>query len=148
MVRGKTTTLCDTVSIKGQALRSEGNGSLPWSGLQAESGEQTLGENASGEPSTKDDIEAVRLCAFTPPGLPLDLLIIRASSIRKKADYRLLKKILGNVLNNLNGLNVLNCSFQSPLNDERAQEHAHEAEYNSAEKGRPKAGNIKPWDKV
>ena len=120
MVRGKTTTLCDTVSIKGQALRSECNGSLPWSGLQAESGEQTLGENASGEPSTKDDIEAVRLCAFTPPGLTLDLLIIRASSIRKKADYRLLKKISGNVLNNLNGLNVLNCSFQSPLNDEGA----------------------------
>jgi hypothetical protein len=75
-------------------------------------------ENASGEPSTKDDIEAVRLCAFTPPGLPLDLLIIRASGIRKKGDYRLLKKISGDGLNNLNGLNVLNCSFQSPLGDE------------------------------
>ena len=85
MVGEKTTTLCDTVSIKGQALRSEGNGFLRWSGLQAESGEQTLGKNTSGEPSTKDDIEAVRLCAFTPPGSPLDLLIVRANSMRKKA---------------------------------------------------------------
>jgi len=33
---------------------------------------ERLGKNASGEPSTKDDIEAVRLCAFTPPGSPLD----------------------------------------------------------------------------
>src|SRR5437899_7903809 len=29
-------------------------------------------KNTSAEPSTKDGIEAVRLCAFTPPGSSLD----------------------------------------------------------------------------
>ena len=33
---------------------------------------ECLGKNASAEPSTKDGIEAVRLCAFTPPGSSLD----------------------------------------------------------------------------
>jgi len=33
---------------------------------------ECLGKNASAEPSTKDDIEAVRLCAFTPPDSSLD----------------------------------------------------------------------------
>ena len=29
-------------------------------------------KKASREPSTKDDIQTVRLCAFTPPGSPLE----------------------------------------------------------------------------
>ena len=33
---------------------------------------ECLGKNASAEPSTKDGIEAVRLCAFTPPGSSFD----------------------------------------------------------------------------
>ena len=33
---------------------------------------ECLGKNVSAEPSTKDGIEAVRLCAFTPPGSSLD----------------------------------------------------------------------------
>ena len=33
---------------------------------------ECLGKNAGAEPSTKDGIEAVRLCAFTPPGSSLD----------------------------------------------------------------------------
>jgi hypothetical protein len=47
-------------------------GLFPWSGLQTEFVERTPGKNASVEPSTKDRIEAVRLCAFAPPGSPLD----------------------------------------------------------------------------
>jgi hypothetical protein len=31
---------------------------------------ERLAKNASVEPSTKDDIEAVCLCAFTPPARP------------------------------------------------------------------------------
>ena len=55
-------------SIEGRALRSEGNGPVPWSGLQTEFLERTPGKNARAEPSTKEDIEAVRFCAFSPPG--------------------------------------------------------------------------------
>src|SRR5947199_9313138 len=33
---------------------------------------ECLGKNVSTEPSTKDGIEAVRLCAFTPPGSSLN----------------------------------------------------------------------------
>ena len=57
--------------MEGQALRSEGNGSVPWSGPQAEFLERTAGKNASAVPSTTDGIETDRLCAFAPPGLPL-----------------------------------------------------------------------------
>ena len=34
--------------------------------------ERTPGKNASGESSTKEGIEAVRLGVFTPPGSPFD----------------------------------------------------------------------------
>ena len=40
-----------------------GNGSVPWRGLQAEFLERTPEKNASDDPSTKDGIETVRLCA-------------------------------------------------------------------------------------
>jgi hypothetical protein len=33
---------------------------------------ERLGKSASSDSSTKDGIEAVRLCAFAPPGSPLD----------------------------------------------------------------------------
>ena len=56
--------------MEGQALRSEGNGSVPWSGPQAEFLERTVEKNASAVLST-DGIETDRLCAFAPPGLPL-----------------------------------------------------------------------------
>ena len=59
-------------AIEGRALQSEGNESVPWSGLQTELLGECLRKNASAEPSTKDGIEAVRLCAFTPPGSSLD----------------------------------------------------------------------------
>jgi hypothetical protein len=39
---------------------------------QTESVAHTPEKNATGESSTEDDIETVRLCAFTPPGSPLD----------------------------------------------------------------------------
>jgi len=59
-------------AIEGRALQSEGNEPVPWSGLQTELLERMPGKNVSAEPSTKDGIEAVRLCAFTPPGSSLD----------------------------------------------------------------------------
>ena len=59
-------------AIEGRALQSEGNDPVPWSGLQTELLERMPGKNVSAEPSTKDGIEAVRLCAFTPPGSSLD----------------------------------------------------------------------------
>jgi hypothetical protein len=62
----------DTMSIDGRALRSEGNGPVTSSTPQTEFVQRTPGKNASGKPSTKDDIQTVHLCAFTPPGLPLD----------------------------------------------------------------------------
>jgi len=59
-----------TLELAERALRREGNGSVPGSGLQTELVERTRGKNASGEASTKKRVEAVRLCAFTPPGSP------------------------------------------------------------------------------
>jgi len=59
-------------SIEERALQSEGNGPVPWSGLQTKFLERTPGKNASAEPSTKDDVEAVRFCAFSLPGSLLD----------------------------------------------------------------------------
>jgi hypothetical protein len=59
-------------TIEEQALRSEGNGSVPWSGLQTELMERTPEKDVSGEPSTKHGIEAVHFYAFAPPSLPLD----------------------------------------------------------------------------
>jgi hypothetical protein len=59
-------------AINGQALRTEGNKSLPWSGLQTELVERTPEKSTSGKPSTKDGIETVRLCAFAPPSSPVD----------------------------------------------------------------------------
>jgi NMT1-like family len=59
-------------AIEERALRSEGNGPLPRSGLQTEFVERTLGKNASADSSTKDGIEVFRLCAFTPPDSLLD----------------------------------------------------------------------------
>jgi hypothetical protein len=47
---------------------------VPGSGLQTEFMERTPAKDASAEPSTKDGIEAVRFCAFTPAGSPLDRL--------------------------------------------------------------------------
>jgi hypothetical protein len=61
-----------TTTIVGQALRSEDNGSLACSGLQAESMERTPEKDASAEPSTQHGIEAVRFGVFAPPGSPLD----------------------------------------------------------------------------
>jgi hypothetical protein len=40
-------------AIQGRALQSEGNGPVPWSGLQTEFVEQAPGKNASTEPSSK-----------------------------------------------------------------------------------------------
>jgi hypothetical protein len=54
-----------------------GNGSLPWSGLQAEFLERTPGKNASAEASAKAGIEAVRLRASL---LQAHLSIDRVSS--------------------------------------------------------------------
>ena len=59
-------------AIEERALRSEGHGPVPWSGLQTEFVDERLGKSASSDSSTKDGIEAVRLCAFAPPGSPLD----------------------------------------------------------------------------
>jgi hypothetical protein len=60
-------------AIEGHARQSEGNEPAPWSGLQTDLLERMpRGKNANAEPSTKDGIEAVRLCAFTPPGSSLD----------------------------------------------------------------------------
>jgi hypothetical protein len=58
--------------VEGRALQSEGNGPVPWSGLQTEFVERAPRKNASAEPSTKDGSEAVRLGAFALPGSPLD----------------------------------------------------------------------------
>ena len=44
-------------AIEGRPLQSEGNGPLPWSGLQTEFVERTPSENASAEPSTKDALK-------------------------------------------------------------------------------------------
>ena len=44
-------------SIEERALQSEGNGPVPWSGLQTEFLERTPGKDASAEPSTKDGAE-------------------------------------------------------------------------------------------
>ena len=60
-------------AIEGQTLRSEGNGPVSCSDPQAKFLEQTPGKNASAVPSTTDGIETVPLCAFAPPGSPLDL---------------------------------------------------------------------------
>jgi len=59
-------------AIEEQTLRSEGNGPVPWSVLQAESLQQPVERIAGAEPSTKDDSEVVRPRAFTPPGSRLD----------------------------------------------------------------------------
>ena len=59
-------------AIEGRALRSEAKSAYALMGLQIEFVERTPGKNASGESSTKDVIEAVRLGVFTPPGSPFD----------------------------------------------------------------------------
>jgi hypothetical protein len=59
-------------AIEERALRSEGNGPLPWNSLQTEFVERTPGKNASADSSTKDGIEVFRPCAFTPPDSLLD----------------------------------------------------------------------------
>jgi hypothetical protein len=59
-------------TIEGQAFQGEGNGPLPCSGLQTELVEQTAATGANAEPSTQNDIDAIRLYAFASPGLPLD----------------------------------------------------------------------------
>ncbi len=66
-------------SIAGRALRSDGNGSLAWSGPRAEFVKRTAEKDASAEPSTKHDIEAVRFCAFASPGSPRDRLGVMIS---------------------------------------------------------------------
>ena len=60
-----------TVS-KGECSGAKTNRPVPWSGLQTQFVKRTPGENASGESSTKNIIEAVRLGVFTPPGSPFD----------------------------------------------------------------------------
>jgi len=74
---------------------------VPWSGLQTQLMERTPGENASGESSTKNIIEAVRLGVFTPPGSPFDRHSIvvfplsmnnPAEHCAKNAGCRLLKR--------------------------------------------------------
>src|SRR5215468_6872793 len=85
------------MSIDGRALRSEGNGPVTSSTPQTEFVRRTPGKNASGKPSTKDDIQTVHLCAFTPPGSPLD------------------QEATLNVLNGLNRLNVFNCSHSAEV---------------------------------
>ena len=61
----------DSYPSEGRPFRSEGNEPVAWSGPQTEFIERTPGKIASVEASSNDAIEAVRLCAFTPPGLPL-----------------------------------------------------------------------------
>jgi hypothetical protein len=51
-------------SIEGRALRSEGNGSPAWSGLQTALVERTPEKSASAEASTQHGIEAVHFYAF------------------------------------------------------------------------------------
>ena len=58
-------------TMEGQAFRSEGNGSVPCSGPQAEFLERTAGKIASAVPSATDGVETVHLCAFASTGLPL-----------------------------------------------------------------------------
>ena len=43
--------------IEGRPLQSEGNGPVPWGGLQAEFVERTARKTASAEPSTKDALK-------------------------------------------------------------------------------------------
>ena len=64
--------------IEERALQSEGNGPLPRRSPQTNVVERTPGKNASAESSTKDGIEDVRLCAFTPPGSLRDRLRVVA----------------------------------------------------------------------
>ena len=59
-------------AIKGRALRSEGNGPVPWRGLQTEFLECTPGKSASVLLGTNHGIGIFPLCAFAPPGSPLD----------------------------------------------------------------------------
>ena len=59
-------------AIEGRALRSEGNEPVPWSGLQTELLERMPGKKCERRAKHQDGIEAVRLCAFTPPGPSLD----------------------------------------------------------------------------
>jgi hypothetical protein len=59
-------------AIDGQAFRTECNKPVTWSALQADFVERTPVKNTSGEPSTENAIEAVRLCAFDPPGSPVN----------------------------------------------------------------------------
>lgn len=52
-------------AIEGRALQSEGNGPVPWSGLQTELRERIPGRNASAEVSTKDGINYSSLCLLS-----------------------------------------------------------------------------------
>jgi hypothetical protein len=65
--------------IEGQALQSEGNRPVAWSGLQTELKEQTPWRNTNVEPSTQHGVAAVRLNAFTLPRSPLDDTLSRIS---------------------------------------------------------------------
>jgi hypothetical protein len=73
-------------AIERQALQSEGNRPETWTGLQTEFMERTPAIKAIEEPSTKHEVEAARLDAFTLPGSPLDdtlsYLSLRVSLIR------------------------------------------------------------------
>src|SRR5256885_17266749 len=50
---------------------------------------ECLGKNVSAEPSTKDGIEAVRLCAFTPPGSSLDRHSVKVFPLTDRKSTRL-----------------------------------------------------------
>jgi hypothetical protein len=59
-------------AIEERALRIEGNGPVPCSGLQTEFLERTPGKNARAMPSTIHGVETLSLRAFAPPGSPVD----------------------------------------------------------------------------
>jgi hypothetical protein len=62
------------VQTEEQALRSKRNGPVAWSAVQAGAVEQAPVTAATGESSTRHNIEAARLRVFAPPGLLLDLV--------------------------------------------------------------------------
>jgi hypothetical protein len=66
-------------TIDARALRTEDNGPETWSGLQTVLVERTPVKNTRCEPSSKDDMEAVRLRAFDPPGSPVNRYNVIAS---------------------------------------------------------------------
>ena len=58
--------------IEARALRIEGNVPVPCSSLQAEVLERKVGEKCERHADTINGLETLRLCAFAPPGSPIE----------------------------------------------------------------------------